>query len=702
VKDLLFSDRPFALIRREGAASVDVFVGSVVEVPTTADIPLSPGGATLALLPHRQIAERGFEVHDDGAPLLCLVASERHDLPVHEVIAALPDVDAGEDADLEDLGFDVDDETYGAIVSRVLSEEIGRGEGSNFVIHRTRRARTPNARHTALSCLRRLLAEETGAYWTFLVHTGDRTFVGASPERHVSLVGERSPGRRSPGRRSPERRSPERRSRRDARSSVSRDARSSVSPAARSSVSETPGVQADGQVLMNPISGTYRHPAGGADRDGLLAFLADPKEIDELAMVLDEELKMMAVVADGGGQVVGPYLKEMAHLAHTEYLLVGRSSLDPRDILRESMFAPTVTGSPIENACRVIARHEGRGRGYYGGVLALLDHDPAGDVRLDSTILIRTALVQNDLVQVSVGATLVRDSSPASEVAETHAKAAGVLSALGLIRRPTPAAAPPVRLADDPDVVALLNRRNERLSPFWLADRRSAGTARPFAGRTCLIVDAEDTFTGMLAHLLRSLGMRVALTPAVGGVALTSTVGRAGERVQGPASSLRAPGDAYDLVAGPGPGDYDLVVAGPGPGDPTDDSVDRVTALRNVIRQRRALGMPLLAVCLGHQVLARELGLVLHRRAAPAQGLAVDIDLFGTVRRVGYYSTFTALQSDVDGVEFATDPVGFVHAMRGPGFAGVQFHPESVLTEDGPGILTELIGALLPAAFATA
>ena len=63
-------------------------------------------------------------------------------------------------------------------------------------------------------------------------------------------------------------------------------------------------------------------------------------------MVVDEELKMMCTVGDMGGVVVGPRLKEMAHLAHTEYELRGRSSLDVREVLRETMFAATVTGSP--------------------------------------------------------------------------------------------------------------------------------------------------------------------------------------------------------------------------------------------------------------------------------------------------------------------------------------------------------------------
>ncbi len=75
-------------------------------------------------------------------------------------------------------------------------------------------------------------------------------------------------------------------------------------------------------------------------------------------MVVDEELKMMSAVCSDGGRITGPHLKEMSRLTHTEYVLRGRSRLDPRDILRETMFAPTVTGSPMQNACTVITRHE--------------------------------------------------------------------------------------------------------------------------------------------------------------------------------------------------------------------------------------------------------------------------------------------------------------------------------------------------------
>ncbi|MET7440183.1 chorismate-binding protein, partial [Streptomyces sp. NPDC005568] len=259
---------------------------------------------SLALVPFRQIRERGFDVRDDGTPLSVLTAEETRVIPLDEALAQLP----SHDVRVEDGGFDVVDEEYAGIVGRVLEEEIGRGEGANFVIRRTYEGRIPGfGRADALALFRRLLVGERGAYWTYVVHTGDRTLVGASPEVHVRMSG--------------------------------------------------------GTVVMNPISGTYRYPEQGPTPEDLLGFLADGKEIEELSMVVDEELKMMCTVGDRGGVVIGPRLKEMAHLAHTEYELRGRSSLDVREVLRETMFAATVTGSPVQNACRVIERHEVGGTG---------------------------------------------------------------------------------------------------------------------------------------------------------------------------------------------------------------------------------------------------------------------------------------------------------------------------------------------------
>ncbi|MEV6300728.1 anthranilate synthase family protein [Actinoplanes sp. NPDC051861] len=594
---------PFALLHRDGADHVEVLTGDLAVVSDLSDIPIGP---TLALIPFRQIAERGFDCVDDGAPLECLLVRSR----TTEPLSAFPPGPLT----LRDGGFDISDEDYGAIVEEVLRDEIGRGEGANFVIHRVYQASVEgDPVEAARAAFGRLLQSEQGTYWTFLVHTGTRTLVGATPERHVSV--------------------------------------------------------ADGITMMNPISGTFRNGSGS-----LVDFLRDPKEIEELYMVLDEELKMMAKVAEHGGQVAGPYLKEMAHLTHTEYLLAGRGSLDVRDVLRETMFAPTVTGSPIENACRVIARHERRGRRYYAGVLALLDHDAEGRQTLDAPILIRTAEISPDgTLRVPVGATLVRHSTAAGEVAETHVKAAGVLAALGAV----PARPSSVREdASSPEVQQLLAARNDDLARFWLDSRSPGALAMPsLTGRSVVIVDAEDTFTAMLAHQLKALGLAVSVVP-------------------------------WNAPLPPA----DLVVIGPGPGDPSDVAHPKIAALRELATSLLAAGRPVFGVCLGHQILASVLGFPLVRRESPYQGLAKDIDLFGTVRRVGFYSSFSASSppepssqpkrssppepGDIEVARDASD--GTVHALRGAGFAGVQFHPESVLSRDGIEVLRTLLPALLP------
>ncbi|WP_217143178.1 anthranilate synthase family protein [Streptomyces sp. AC627_RSS907] len=633
LRALTADPRPFALLRRRtpglstgDADTVELLLGPVTEHDRLADLP----DEGLALVPFRQIRERGFDVRDDGTPLLVLTPEERFDIPLAEALEQLP----AHEVRVEGGGFDVDDEEYARIVGRVLREEIGRGEGANFVIRRTYEGRIPGfGRADALGLFRRLLEGERGAYWTFVVHTGDRTLVGASPEVHVRMSGGRGDRAALP-------------------------------------VEGGGGRRAGGTVVMNPISGTYRYPAEGPTPEHLLRFLADGKEVEELSMVVDEELKMMCTVGDMGGVVVGPRLKEMAHLAHTEYELRGRSSLDVREVLRETMFAATVTGSPVQNACRVIERHEAGGRGYYAGALALLGRDAGGAQTLDSPILIRTADIDADgRLRVPVGATLVRGSDPAGEVAETHAKAAGVLAALGVRPSRPRAETTRPRLADDPRVRAALDGRRASLAPFWLRMQEPSDVLEGHA----LVVDGEDTFTAMLAHVLRSSGLAVSV-----------------RRYDEPGLRGTVLGHEGPVVLGPGPGD---------PGDPADPKMRFLRALAaDVIREHRH---GVLGVCLGHELIAAELGLDIVRKEVPYQGAQTEIDLFGRRETVGFYNSFTARCDDeaarelaAHGIEVSRAANGEVHALRGPRIAGVQFHPESVLTLNGAAIVRELAGQL--------
>ncbi len=625
----------WAIIRRSTRAgdrdTVGLVGGRRTVVASLLDVPLEEGppapGRTadrLLAVPFRQVAERGFPAHDDGTPLVVVDIETEQEFSVAEVVAAIDDVEV---AFTDRGGFETDDETYAGLVRTIIEDEIGQGEGANLVVGRHYRAQVEDwGPARALAVLKRLLERERGTYWTFCFFTGDRYLIGATPERHVSVH--------------------------------------------------------DGDVRMNPISGTFRIPpdsdadAQGDLKAGLLDFLRDEKEVYELFMVVDEELKMMCDLCSEGGQVLGPFLKPMSRLVHTEYLLAGRSGRDPREILRDTMYAATVTGSPVENACRLIAKHETSGRGYYGAALAVLGRDPAGGPVMDSPIVIRTADV--DLagnLTVTAGATLVRDSDPHGEVAETHAKAGGILSAFGLV---PPAPTPRLDMAElvaDEDVLLALNARNRRLSGFWLTDQDDAAPDPRLAGRRVVVLDGEDDFVNMLRHLLAVMG-------------LVSEVVRHEDLPADPA--------AYDGFFD----DHDLVVVGPGPGDPRSDDDPKMGRLRAAVGALLAQQKPFLAICLGHQALCHQLGVPLAYKDIVFQGTQSPVTVGGRRERVGFYNTFVGRPDATTvlpaGVGVDVDPVtGDVDALHGPHYRGIQFHAESILTEHGYDLVHDLVVDLL-------
>jgi phenazine biosynthesis protein phzE len=662
--EALLGHQAWAVIRRSTRAgdrdTVGLVGGSRSVVESILDVPLENGipeaghiADRLLAIPFRQVRERGFRAHDDGTPLVVVDVESEQEFSVAQIIDAIDDVPV----EFSDRGgFDIDDGDYADLVRRVIDDEIGQGEGANLVIGRHYRATLQDWGHAqALTVLKRLLERERGAYWTFCFFTGDRYLIGATPERHVTIH--------------------------------------------------------DGDVRMNPISGTFRIPREGDVKGPLLEFLRDEKEIYELFMVVDEELKMMCEICNEGGQVLGPFLKPMSHLVHTEYLLAGRTSRDPRQILRDSMYAATVTGSPVENACRLIAEYEPQGRGYYAAALAILGRDRAGGPMVDSPIVIRTADVSLDgRLTVTAGATLVRDSDPAYEVAETHAKAGGILSAFGLVPR---APVPEVNVAElvgDEDVLIALHARNQRLSTFWLTDQSGAAPDPELAGKRVVILDGEDDFVNMLRHVLGVLGM-------------TSEVVRHEEYADG----------ALD--------DFDLVIVGPGPGDPRDDADPKMLALRAAVARLMAREQPFLAVCLGHQALCHHLGIPLAYKDIVFQGTQSPVSIAGRTERVGFYNTFVGRVGGAgvagtgdaggagggvgagdgvgrdggggvgdavgavggggaglapDGVHIEADPeTGDIHLLAGPHYRGIQFHAESILTQHGLELLHSLVRDLL-------
>lgn len=599
---------PFAMIRREGEEQVWLLQGEIAwldqldQIKTQPDQPM-PGQdnfATLNFLPFATARERGFAVHDDGAKIASLQIKQTSRFTVEALGTALEGVTVS----LSNPGqFGESDAAYAQIVRDVIAEDIGNGAGANFVIPRWYRAQiadyTPSK---ALAAYANLLRQERGTYWTFAFFDGREFLIGATPERHISLD--------------------------------------------------------NGLVKMNPISGTLRKAELDPARlkEQLLAFIHDRKETFELLMVVDEELKMIADFCPSGGQVIGPLLKEMAHVVHSEYLLAGPTRRDVISLLRDSMFAATVTGSPIESAFRVIKKREPGARGYYGSVLALIGTDAGGQPLLDAPILIRTARIDaNGQIAIGAGTTIVHHSVPEDETRETHAKAAGIMRAFGLNTTAQSKAAVHLRelIASD-DIQFALNLRNKDLSRFWIDYQSDDFTIEPrLADKRVLLVDNEDNFTHMFAHILRRLGMEAAIV------------------------SFR---DAQLAQV-----QADLVIIGPGPGDPTDLSDPKMAKLHAMTAALYQGTQPFLSVCLGHQILCTVLGLKVGKKQPAAfQGRQEVIDYFGRKQRVGFYNTFVGHYVPVPDVTFAFDQAsGDVHALRHPRFGGMQFHPESILTTNG-------------------
>ena len=149
--------------------------------------------------------------------------------------------------------------------------------------------------------------------------------------------------------------------------------------------------------------------------------------------------------------------------------------------------------------------------------------------------------------------------------------------------------------------------------------------------------------------------------------------------------------DAVDLES---IADYDGVLVSPGPGNPAEAG-----ASMDAIRACARLGVPMLGVCLGHQALAEVYGGVVSHAPELMHGKTSQVEHTGDSVLVGLPSPFTATRYHSLAVEPPTVPadlevtcatangiiMGLKH--RTLPLHGVQFHPESVLTEGGHRLL---------------
>jgi anthranilate synthase component 1 len=185
------------------------------------------------------------------------------------------------------------------------------------------------------------------------------------------------------------------------------------------------------RMTTHPIAGTRPRGATPAE-DAQLAYNLerDPKERAEHVMLVDLGRNDLGRVARPGTVVVTKYM-EVERYSHVLHLVSNvearlKPGCDALDALRSIFPAGTLSGAPKVRAMQLIAEAENERRGLYGGAVGYLGYDG----NLDTAITIRSAVLKDDLVHLTVGAGIVARSIPEREFEETEHKAGAIRRAL--------------------------------------------------------------------------------------------------------------------------------------------------------------------------------------------------------------------------------------------------------------------------------
>jgi anthranilate synthase len=376
-----------------------------------------------------------------------------------------------------------------------------------------------------------------------------------------------------------------------------------------------------------PISGTIKRGDDAiSDSEQILKLLNSKKDESELTMCSDVDRNDKSRVCEPGSvRVIGRRQIEMySRLIHTVDHIEGRlrEGMDAFDAFLSHAWAVTVTGAPKLWAMRFIEQNEKSPRAWYGGAIGMVNFN--GDMNTGLTL--RTIRIKDGIAEVRAGATLLFDSVPEEEEAETELKASAMLSAI----------------------------RDAKMGNATGTERT---TARVGDGVNILLVDHEDSFVHTLANYFRQTGANV--------------------------STVRSPvpEEVFERLK------PDLVVLSPGPGTPKD--FDCAATIKKA-RSRDlpvfgvCLGLQALAEAYGGEL--RQLHVPMHGKPSRIRVSKPGIIFSGLPKEVTvgrYHSIFAdpvRLPDDFVVTAETEDGVIMAFEHRKEPIAAVQFHPESIMT----------------------
>ena len=185
----------------------------------------------------------------------------------------------------------------------------------------------------------------------------------------------------------------------------------------------------EGQASIYPIAGTYRRTGDDEDdAERAKALFEDVKENSEHVMLVDLARNDLSISGDA---VTVEKFKEIQFFSHVIHLVSKvtnklRKGKKAVDLAADTFPAGTLSGAPKHRAMQLIDKYEKSVRGYYGGMIGLMDFHG----NFNHAILIRSFLSQHNKLHFRAGAGVVAKSNPDSEVQEVYNKTGALHSAI--------------------------------------------------------------------------------------------------------------------------------------------------------------------------------------------------------------------------------------------------------------------------------